>query len=160
MERTIIHNIQICVGEGCDDTFAGFIHKHSVLLEPGGNAEEAQAEGERFAHFLAEFCNPSWLKGLSDALPARSPWCMVWGLEDDLPYYITSFRIESIPHGSIPQAEIEGRIKPLRKDFDSLLVIAVGSEKDGETGIPHFWCWRLSPRKPSPAFDWEREQIQ
>lgn len=159
---TQIHNIQICVGDGYDKEFGEFLQEHSVSMEPSGNAEEAHAEGGRFAHFLAEFCDPSWLKGLSDALPAqRFPYCMVLGYAEGKPYYITFFPIESIPHGTSLQAELEAKIIPLlRREFDSLLVIAVGTELDRETSIPVFWYWRLSPRKPALAFDWEREQIQ
>lgn len=162
MERTMIHNIQICVGDGYDEEFSRFLREHSISLEPGGNAEEAQAEGGRFAHFLAEFCDPSWLKGLSEALPAqRFPYCVVLGYAEDKPHWITSFRLESIPHGTHLQAEIEAKIIPLlRKEYDSLLVIATGTELDRETGIPISWYWRLSPRKPALTFDWEREQIQ
>ena len=162
MELTQIHNIQVCVGEGYDEEFAKFIKEHSVSLEPGGNANEAGAEGARFALFLAEFCDPSWLKGLTNALPASSsPYCLVLGFLAGMPYYITVFRIDEIPHGSIRKSEIEAVIRPLlKKEFDSLLVVVAGFEIDVVRQVPHVWCWRLTPRKPVLSFDWEREQIQ
>jgi len=69
MKRTPIHNILICVGDGYDDEFDAFLKAHSISLEPSGNAGEAQKEGGRFAHFLAEFCDPAFLGGLTEALP-------------------------------------------------------------------------------------------
>jgi len=162
MERTQVHNIQICVGDGYDAEFSKFLQEHSVSMEPSGNADEAQAEGQRFAHFLAEFCDPSWLKGLSDALPAqRFPYCTVLGFADGKPHWITNFPVETMPHGTSLQEEIETKIAPLlRREYDSLLVIGVGTELDRETGIPYSWVWRLTPQKPVLAYDWEREQIQ
>lgn len=161
MERTAIHNILVCVGDGYDQEFHEFTKEHSVSLEPGGNSAEAEEEGTRFAHFLAEFCDPAWLKGLSDALPSRpSPWCMVIGYLEGMPYYIANFCIDSIPHGSYAQEETEAKIKPLlKKKYDSLLVIAIGSEM-GTGGTPQFWCWHLRPPKIVPSYKWMREGIQ
>jgi hypothetical protein len=118
MERTAIHNILVCVGDGYDQEFHQFTKEHSVSLEPGGNADEAKEEGTRFANFLAEFCDPAWLKGLSDALPAQSPWCLVLGFAEGMPYYVTSFCVNNTPFGTLAQAEIEEKINScLRREF-------------------------------------------
>ena len=69
MKRVRIHNILVCVGDGYDAAFDDFLANHSVSLEPSGNVYKAKDEGKRFANFLAEFCDPAFLMGLTENLP-------------------------------------------------------------------------------------------
>jgi len=69
MIRVKVHNILVSVGDGYDDAFDTFLDQHIVSIEPSGNADEAEREGQRFAEFLAEFCDPAFLTGLTANLP-------------------------------------------------------------------------------------------